>query len=215
MQKTSKRPLLKDRAYAELKALIQGGTFKPGDFLSERQLAEELNMSKTPVRSALERLESEGFVVISPQQGIVVRELSLQEIVDLFDIRVALETFTVRKIAGKLTPPQAAELQANLDAQAEGVRTQDVASAPGLDAEFHLLLSRFLDNQEILRSMLQLQDKLHRIVSRISQRNPARMHTSYEEHQAIADAVMAGDGDLAAERVVQHLEFGKRFLVSD
>ena len=74
------RGLLKDDAYERIKHLIQTQVFKPGTFLSERELAARLGMSKTPVRSALERLQSEGFVQISPQQGAVVREPSLNEI---------------------------------------------------------------------------------------------------------------------------------------
>jgi len=93
--------LLQDRAYADIKALIQDGSFAAGSFLSERQLAARLHMSKTPVKNALVRLELEGFVSVSPQQGIVVRESSVQEIVDILDLRLALEPYVVRRIAGK------------------------------------------------------------------------------------------------------------------
>ena len=101
-QEGTERVLLKDQAYENLKNLILEEVFAPGTFLSERQLAARLDMSKTPIRSALERLETEGFVTVSPQQGIVVRESSLREIVDLFDIRIALEVFVVQSIAGRL-----------------------------------------------------------------------------------------------------------------
>src|SRR5579872_4371815 len=74
------RSLMKEQAYAELKRLIQSQELAPGSFLAERQLAHRLGMSKTPVRSALERLESEGFVRISPQQGAIVCDLSLRDI---------------------------------------------------------------------------------------------------------------------------------------
>src|SRR5213080_3141617 len=70
------RGLLKERAYAEIKQRILSGAFAPGTFLSERQLALQLQMSKTPIRAATERLEQEGFLTISPQQGIVVHDLS-------------------------------------------------------------------------------------------------------------------------------------------
>ena len=98
------RPTLATRAYEDLRALFQDGTYSPGDFLTEGELARRLRMSKTPVRTALTRLEMDGFVTVSPQQGIVVREPSIHEIVDLFDIRTALETFVVRRLAGNLTP---------------------------------------------------------------------------------------------------------------
>ena len=70
-----RRVFLKDRAYEELKTLILSEALPPGSFLSERALGQKLGMSKTPVRSAIERLENEGFVSVSPQQGVVVRAL--------------------------------------------------------------------------------------------------------------------------------------------
>src|ERR1700742_2672191 len=84
------RRLMKERAYDSLKQLILTETFEPGAFLSERQLAVRLKMSKTPVKAALERLESEGFIAVSPQQGIVVQDLTLEEIADHFEVREAL-----------------------------------------------------------------------------------------------------------------------------
>src|SRR5437899_8390145 len=98
------RALLKDRAYDRIKVRLLNDDYPPGSFLSERQLAENLGMSKTPVKAALERLESEGFISVSPQQGIVVRELSVHEIADQYEIRAALESYTVRALAGRLTP---------------------------------------------------------------------------------------------------------------
>src|SRR5262245_27959269 len=96
------RSFLKERAYERLKHGLLNNDYPPGTFLSERQLAENLGMSKTPVKAALERLESEGFITVSPQQGIVVRELSVSEIADLYEIRAALESFTLKSLAGKL-----------------------------------------------------------------------------------------------------------------
>src|SRR5580700_8790566 len=89
------RSFLKDRAYERIKSRLLNNDYPPGTFLSERQLAENLGMSKTPVKAALERLESEGLIAVSPQQGIVVRELSVHEIADLYEIRAALESYSL------------------------------------------------------------------------------------------------------------------------
>lgn len=208
------RGLLKDRAYEELKQLILDWTFMPGTFLSERQLAARLGMSKTPVRSALERLAHEGFVTISPQQGIVVREFSLEEIIDLFDIRVALETFVVQRLARRIGEEWVEKIEANLRGQLETTQSGDFQAATILDADFHILLCNALGNQEILRTMLHLRDKLYRVVHRVLRHDRSRITTSYEEHRAIADAIFSGDADLAADLVVKHLEWGKQSLVA-
>lgn len=208
------RSLMKDRAYTEIKRFIQEGQFAAGSFLAERQLADQLGMSKTPVRAALERLEAEGFVTISPQQGIIIRDLTVHEIGDQYEIRSALETYVVRTLAGQLTDEQIARLRANLKEQATLQERQDVERGVALDTEFHILFSEFLGNREILRVMVQLRDKIHRIILKVFQINPGRVGTSYDEHCAIADAVIRGDGAKAAQLLERHLEVGKQFLLS-
>ncbi len=206
------RSLLKEQAYAEIKQFILRGDLTSGTFLVERQLAKQLAMSKTPVRAALERLEAEGFVSVSPQQGIVIRELTVPEIADQYEIRAALESYVLRAVAGKLTADQVARLRANLQKQALLHDAPDVERGVMLDAEFHLLFSTFLGNAEIQRVMSQLRERMHRVIMRVFQHNPQRIGTSYEEHCAIAEAVYGGDG--AAELLERHLEVGKQFLFS-
>ena len=208
------RNLLQDRAYDDLKRRIQSGEFVSGTFLSERRLARDLGMSKTPIRSALVRLDIEGFVSVSPQQGIVVREPTLQEIVDLFDIRAALEAFVVRRIAGRLSPAHKAQLKRNLRDQSEASKKGDEAALTLLDTDFHCLLCSFLGNVEIERVMWQLRDKLHRVILRVMRQVPGRTKTAFQEHAAIAEAVIRGRGDEAAARIEKHLEFGKKYLIS-
>ena len=206
--------LLQDRAYAEIKALIQNGRFPAGSFLSERQLAAQLRMSKTPIKNALVRLEMEGFVAVSPQQGIVVREFSVREVVDILDLRMALEPYVVRRIAGALTPDQAGALRANVAAQETAARTGDTLELTRLDADFHVLLCSFSGNAEIAQVMTRLREKLHRIILRVMAHVPGRPTSAAAEHGAIADAVIKGKGERAAALMAKHLEFGMRSLVS-
>src|SRR5262249_27542515 len=101
---SSGRSMLKERAYIEIKQRILRGAFSPSPFLWERQMSSQLAMSKTPIHAALERLELEGFITISPQQGIIVRDLSVHEIADHYEIRATLEAYVLRTLAGSLTP---------------------------------------------------------------------------------------------------------------
>src|SRR5205807_622714 len=133
----TRRSFLKEQAYERIKQRLLNSDYPPGSFLSERQLAVSLGMSKTPVKAALERLESEGFISVSPQQGIVVRELSVREIADQYEIRAALESYTLRTLAGRLSPEQVARVRANLAAQARLRGSDEVARGVELDAEFH------------------------------------------------------------------------------
>lgn len=208
------KSLLKQQAYDELKRLIQNATLGPGVFLSERQLAIQLGMSKTPVKAALERLEAEGFVAVSPQQGIVVRDLSIHEIADQFEIRLALESFVLRSLAGKLTDAHILRLKDNLRQQQLAAKQLDVTTSTRLDSAFHTLFCEFLGNQEILRVMLHLREKMHRVVTRVFEQDSNRLAPSYREHKAIADAVLAGKANQAAAALEEHLNYGKQILLS-
>lgn len=208
------RSLLKDRAYDRIKAKLLNDDYPPGTFLSERQLAGALGMSKTPVKAALERLEAEGFISVSPQQGIVVRELSVHEIADQYEIRAALEAFAVRSLAGKLSAEQVTRVRGNLLAQSKLTGNGDVAKGVELDTAFHAQFIDFLGNREIIRVMDQLQERMRRVISQVFHLSPTRVRTSFEEHTAIATAVIDGRGDTAAELITRHLELGKRLILS-
>jgi DNA-binding GntR family transcriptional regulator len=211
---TASGSLLKEQAYAAIRQRILTGACGPGTFLSERQLATQLGMSKTPIRAALERLAQEGFVTVSPQQGIIVRDLSIHEIADQYEIRVALETFVLRTVAGRLTPPQVARIHANLNEQEKNCGDCDVERAVVLDGEFHTLFCEFLGNQEILRVMAQLRAKIHRVIAQVYKINPTRAVSSFHEHRGIAEAVIDGDAAAAVRRIEEHLECGKQHLLS-
>ncbi len=211
---TSPRRLLAERAYEALKSSLQGGDYPPGTFLSERQLAARLGMSKTPLKSALVRLEAEGFLRISPQQGIIVREPSVQEIGDLFDFREAIEGHVARRLAAKgLSEEQVARLRTNLAEQERAVRRKDVAGCTSLDTEFHMLLAEFLGNRELIQSLTRLREKLNLLILGNLSRHPERMATSTREHAAIAAALQHGKGSRAEELVRGHLEYGRKLIL--
>ncbi|HCN28217.1 MAG TPA: GntR family transcriptional regulator, partial [Verrucomicrobiales bacterium] len=176
---------LQSRAYAELRRLIASGEFPPGTFLSERQLAVQLGMSKTPVHVALERLEAEGFVTISAQQGVVVRGLSVEDIVDHYELREAVESWVVRRLAGRLKPAQVEELQSNLASQRQALAENDLRELMRLDEQMHYLLASYLGNREILSTMERLRDKIHQVILRVTDTDRARPAESTAEHETI------------------------------
>lgn len=204
------RTLKKDRAYLELKQLIMEQAIAPGSVVSERELATRLGMSQAPIRVAVQRLELDGFVHISPQRGIIVREDSAQEVADMFDLRGALETHVARRIAGHLTPEQNLQLEGHLAAQYAAAESEDLLRFTELDADFHLLLCNFAGNQEIARVTAGLRNRLHRVIMQVLTQNPDRPMTALEEHSGIVQSLREGEAEAAAARVVLHLEYGRR-----
>lgn len=205
--------LLRDKVYGKLKKQLIKGSLGPGTFLSARKLAAQLGVSNTPVRSALERLEAEGFVTVSPQQGIIIHELSVAQINDHFGIREALECSVVRKLTNGLTTEQTELLHDNLQNQQERLDQRDVMRSMEVDSQFHLLMCEFLGNEEIIRAMLRIRDNYFRMTLRAAKQDWDRMKTSVEEHHGIAKAVIKGDGALAAKLVAGHLENSRRCIL--
>lgn len=206
----SQRVALKQLAYEELKRLILSDELPAGTVQSVRQLAARLNMSKTPVHSAIERLEADGLVALAPQQGVVVRELSVRDIINHYEIRQAIEPFVMRRLAGRLTSDQVDLLERNLAEHRDVSNSGQVAASIQFDAQFHQLLCSFLGNDEIEQLMQRLRDKVQRVIRRVSHQFPERITESYDEHQAIFDALVSGDGQRAADLANEHLEKGLR-----
>jgi DNA-binding GntR family transcriptional regulator len=182
-------------------------------FVSERGLAKTLGMSNTPVRSAVERLELEGMLSIGPQRGIRVRELSSEEIVDHFEIRHALETLVLRKLAGRLTTEQTDALYQNIAAHEASLLAGDIQQYITLDGDFHLLLAEFSGNSDVERVLRQLRDRIFRVIMRVIEHFPQRLRDGLEEHRQILDLLVEGDAKLATKLMTQHLGRGLKSLV--
>lgn len=209
------RELFKIRAYEELKSRFFNYQYPPGTVLSERQLAEELGMSKTPVKAALERLQLEGFITVSPQSGIIVRELKLDELHELYEIRVALEGFVLKSVAGKLTADQLSVIENNLQRYAaiEGT-SQTAREAAALDAEFHQLPVQFLGNQLIFNTLQKFSVRIVQLINSTFMQLPSRIGQSLIEHREIVEAIRAGRGEQARELGERHLRVGHEILVA-
>lgn len=209
---------MKDRAYARIKEQILREELESNDFVSERGLARDLGMSNTPVRLALARLEHEGYVRISPQQGIVVVALTLEEIVDYIDYRLALESFVVRQITGELSAGEVAALEENLRHQREVLdgslpEGEDREALLRMDVAFHLLLASAFGNRQISRAVELQHDMLFRVANRVFRRHPERLEQSVKEHHEIVEAIVGGAQKEAVSLIEAHILKIKPLLV--
>jgi DNA-binding GntR family transcriptional regulator len=207
----SSQRLRKDIAYEEIKALILEEQFEPGRFLSERELISLLDMSKTPIKSALTRLESEGFVTVSSKQGIIINDLSIHRITDIYDLRTVLEVFTCESVLGKLSPEQIGTLEQNLNETADIVSRLDIRAFAKADHKFHLLICEFAGNQEIYRVLLNYHDHLLRITLRHLKKDPQRMERFLEDHRSILESLKHNRVE-AVDRMREHLQNSKKKL---
>ncbi|PLS09577.1 GntR family transcriptional regulator [Neobacillus cucumis] len=185
MEEVKKSLLLKDIAYNKIKEKILEEEFKPDRFLSERELIDLLQMSKTPIKSALDRLETEGFVTVSSKQGIAVKDLSIEQIIDIYHLRVAIETYNCEQIYKTITEEQLNLLRENLTLTKNSVEKRDVKEFAKNDHEFHFLIAKFAKNKEIQKILLNYNSHLLRITLRHLNRNPNRMEKFLQEHEEI------------------------------
>ncbi len=205
---------LKEQAYQKLKQSILDGTYPDGALLTERTLSETLEMSRTPIRAAVDRLEQEGYLQCAPNRGIRVQEITLRQAKDFFDFRIALECHAVRQLAGMTLSPEALEtMTTNLAAQVDCAGKNDMITFTRHDSAFHRLPVGLYGNQEMIRTMDRLQDMLFRSALTVLRRDPGRIQASKDDHVAIWNAIIQQDADKAASLVRAHLDYGMSILI--
>lgn len=206
--------LLKNRAYEILLARIVSGELAPGDKISERTLGDELHMSKTPIKAALERLEEQGFVTLAPQRSAVVRAMSDKEIADHYQLRSAVERLVVELVAGRLDQQQADLIEQTLLRQREIIDSSpELVGWAEADYDFHLALARAAGNDEVIKIMSLMRDRLSWLVRAIVRRDPSAPMTTIEEHRRIFRHVLAGDVEQAKAAVELHFANGIQFML--
>jgi len=194
---------LRDLVCDALRERIVAGTLRPGERLVEDRLAEELGVSRNPVREALRVLAVEGYVSLVPRRGAEVATLSPEVVEDIFEVRTALEALGARLACRNATPEGLARLVGVIEeAEAALGRRGGAARMPELNTRFHGLVLELADNPVLADLMEPLRGRMQWIFSRTAQDRAPR---SLAEHRGLAEAIAAGDEDQAARLAVEHV----------
>ena len=208
----SDRLSLRQQAYTDIKRAILDSRYPPGALLSENQLADELQISRTPVREALRDLATAGLVRILPQRGIVVSELSVEDALEVYQLREQLECFAARLAAERLGPDDRAafarEHQQALDHLAAG----NERLAYDHSVLMHARIIAMARNSRLTQVMNLLADQTHRF-GLLTLRN-GRAGPAIREHGEIIDAISTGDAPLAADRMGRHLRADRDMVLT-
>lgn len=196
----------------EIEELIAFGKLPPGKHLDETELAERFGVSRTPVREALNQLASAGLIEIRPRRGAIVAELGAQELVEMFEVMAELEGMCGRLAARRLTDPEQRTLlrihEACKDAARDGV---DPDVYYQLNDEFHGVIYAASHNGFLIEQVWTLRRRL-RPYRRLQLRVRGRIPNSFDEHEKIVAAILAGDGELANTLMRAHVIVqGQRF----
>ncbi len=191
------------RAYDHVKQSILDRAYPGGALLSEGEIATAVGVSRTPVREALLRLETEGLVRLYPKRGALVLAVSAQEIADVMETRELVETFT----AGKATlgPDLAEHLTTLLDAMREHARTGDAKEFAHADRCFHRTIVAAAGNEILTRLYDSLRDRQLRM-ARLTADDPRRAADAISDHAEILAAVRSGDRRRIRGAIHRHLQ---------
>jgi DNA-binding GntR family transcriptional regulator len=195
---------LKARAYAAVKEAILSLRFEPGTPLVENDLAQQLGISKTPVRDALQELEREGFVTRIPFRGTYVTEVTVTDIVEFFQLRAALEGFAARLAAPLLSDDELEQMDHDLAAAAAALAEGDLARCSSLGQCLHNACLDKAGNARLASITRNLDDHVRRLRI-LSDRISGRLNKSAQEHRRILAALQRRDPGGAEEAMRGHL----------
>jgi DNA-binding GntR family transcriptional regulator len=193
-----------DRAHRFVRDAIMRGELAPGTMLSENDLAGRLGMSRTPVRSALSRLQDEGWLTIYPQRGALVRELSDDEVREVGDVRNALESAGILRSAAADRERVAGELAANLEQQEQALADGDLAAFATLATRFHRTFVEMAHNGVMLEIYDRLQDRQYLSIARSAARISGDPAQVIAEHRVLLDDARRGDWAAFATHLHDH-----------
>jgi DNA-binding GntR family transcriptional regulator len=194
---------LTDVAVERIRAAIVDGTLGLGQQISESALAASFGISKTPVREALMRLQTEGLVTIQPRRGSFVFTLGKDELAAICDCRTVLETAALR-MAVERHGPALAKALSTITEQMEQVWDCDAAAYRRLDTAFHQCFFDHCNNQYLVEAYQLIAGKMAALRTRLSS-SPDHVRKSYDEHLRIAQLVQDGDVDMAISILEGHI----------
>lgn len=203
---------LRRAVYDEIQRRIVDGRLRQGERILEDQLAHELDVSRNPVREALQALETEGFVELEPRRGARVAVITPGRANDLFEMREALEGMVARLAAERRGPEHIAELQRLVELGSQAAADGDLAALPLLNTEFHRVLSAAANNTMLTDTVERMAQLIQWVYTkRITQRGSR----SWSEHRRIVDAIVDGDADRAFSEACAHIANARLAYLSD
>lgn len=203
---------LREIVFETLREAIISGRLKPGERLMEVQLAEEMGVSRTPVREAIRKLELEGFVVMVPRKGAYVADISLKDIADVFEVRAALEGLAAALAAERITEEELEQLERLLVQLAEKIEKNDLTGLIEIDTQFHEVLYRACRNAKLVQILGNLREQIQRFRA-TSLASPGRMKFALDEHKKIVEAVSERNVELARALAQEHIENAENSLL--
>jgi DNA-binding GntR family transcriptional regulator len=192
------------RVYETVREKAITYALRPGARVNEAALAAELNVSRTPVRAALNRLASEGLMTVVPNKGFFRQPLDIDAVRSLFEVRMAMEVLSIRLFCERASPEDIQALRADwirIKPKDSGAAPEAVVKA---DEAFHIALARGSRNPELLRLLGELNARI-RFIRTVAMERPRFRDGAFIEHHQIIDAIEGRDAEAAADLMTRHI----------
>jgi DNA-binding GntR family transcriptional regulator len=203
--------LIADRLRKALEDEIVTGRFAPGARLDEVSLATRFAVSRTPIREALNQLSTSGLIQMRPRRGAIVNPVTTEDLVEMFETMAEMEAVCGRLATRRMTERERQSLLDALEACRRAAATEDVDFYYEENVVFHRAIYMGSHNRYLANEVRQLRRRLQ-AYRRLQLRVRGRIANSFAEHEAIVDAIMVGDEEMAEEKLRSHVMIqGERF----
>lgn len=196
--------LLSQKIYKKLKEEISRGSLKPGMKLYASKISDDLNVSITPVREALQRLASDGLLDISPNKAMVVKEVSIETVKAVLQVRGALDGLAAYMSASKINESEKKELEKIVQKMKLVIQKNDISCYCNLDTNFHNLIYEISGNKMIVQMIEYMKSFLYRYRYK-SYNIKGRMEKSFQEHCKILESLIENNSKKAEQISKEHM----------
>jgi len=203
---------LNQKAYAEIRLRILNGELSADTPLSEYQLAEELELSRTPVREAVKRLEREGLVQSIPNRGTFVAELTARDISEIYQVREQLEGFAARTAAETMSDESIKRLEEEINVLNSLASEGRLIEVVDSDIRLHKQIIASTQNSRLIELLGTLDDQMHRVRALFPQ-SSQWLEATLTGHANIVKAIKARDGEAAEKAMKAHLRSAREYAV--
>lgn len=206
---SSRHQTLNWHVYNDVIRLISSGRYPPGSRLDEQQIAQELGVSRTPLREAISKLVKVGLIEHRPYRGNFVRLFTAKEVFDLYEVRKGLEPMAVRLAIPHLTDESVAELRRILAEIDRALNAGDIDAYGLSDQQFHGVIAELSGNDTLIAMLAQLSGQVQ-LVRTMANQDPSVVEITAMERPEIVDAMIAGHVTDATRLMEEHIELVQR-----
>ncbi|NTW71533.1 MAG: GntR family transcriptional regulator [Eubacteriaceae bacterium] len=204
---------LREIVFTTMREAIINGDFKSGQRLMEVQLAEQMGVSRTPVREAIRKLELEGLVVMVPRKGAYVAGLSSEDVREVLEIRAVLEGLAAQLAAEKASEADIIQLKDIVNKFQQAAADQDIARLINYDSDFHDVMYRSSKNKKLVQLISALKEQVQRF--RVAYFTKIKnTHILIEEHNELLNAIIDHNAQLARQVAEKHISTTEKLITS-